>query len=333
MSAAHATATSTYRLIVGDLDDVAIQVVRAPQLSVLHWLIEAASSDRLRHPVAQTLSRTISDEGRRIFPAIGMHRLDRLPGALTHPIAQGITSVEAYVQFLAECEPALFADEVLELWGGRPPRPWRSAAEQPARWLASAIEAVNEAWLVGRSHWETSELMFRHEEAKIGACAVTGTLGSFLNRIDPRLHATDDAIVFASHCNRQIPLGDRRLALVPMLVPSSQALIEFEGDNLAYIGYPLGGAAQPVSIGQSGEASNGDKLVELLGPVRASALRTLEHPQSMSELANLLRVAPSTLTYHCDQLSKAGLVRRERHGRGVWVLRTTRALRLIELMS
>jgi DNA-binding MarR family transcriptional regulator len=53
----------------------------------------------------------------------------------------------------------------------------------------------------------------------------------------------------------------------------------------------------------------------------------------MGELAALTRLTPSAITYHCERLGAAGLVRRERHGREVRVVLTPLAERLTELLD
>jgi DNA-binding MarR family transcriptional regulator len=79
--------------------------------------------------------------------------------------------------------------------------------------------------------------------------------------------------------------------------------------------------------------SGADRLTVLLGPIRAAVLRSLHSPQSMGALAREVHCAPSTLTYHCDQLVAAGLLERERRGQSMWVSRTDRAVRLLSALD
>jgi DNA-binding MarR family transcriptional regulator len=62
-------------------------------------------------------------------------------------------------------------------------------------------------------------------------------------------------------------------------------------------------------------------------------LSALTRPITMGELAALTRLTPSAITYHCERLSAAGLVRRERSGREVRVTLTPRAEQLTELFD
>ncbi|GAB3144749.1 hypothetical protein [Microbispora hainanensis] len=51
------------------------------------------------------------------------------------------------------------------------------------------------------------------------------------------------------------------------------------------------------------------------------------------QLATLAGTVPSAIAYHCDRLEAAGVIRRERGGREVWILRTPRGHEIIGLFS
>ncbi|NUR85272.1 MAG: winged helix-turn-helix transcriptional regulator [Nonomuraea sp.] len=63
-------------------------------------------------------------------------------------------------------------------------------------------------------------------------------------------------------------------------------------------------------------------LDALIGPTRASVLRLLESPSTVSGLAGVLEVAPSTVSRHATVMRKAGLVRAARDGERVLLFRT-----------
>ena len=46
-----------------------------------------------------------------------------------------------------------------------------------------------------------------------------------------------------------------------------------------------------------------------------------------------MQCAPTTATYHLQHLAAAGMITRERRGTSVWVSRTTRGSKLIDLLS
>lgn len=78
-------------------------------------------------------------------------------------------------------------------------------------------------------------------------------------------------------------------------------------------------------------ALGGRRLVLL--PMIAAALLALGRPLTVSELAAAVQCAPTTATYHLDQLATAGLIIRERQGTSIRISRTTRGDNLVDLLS
>jgi hypothetical protein len=147
-----------------------------------------------------------------------------------------------------------------------------------------------------------------------------------LNSLHPRLYVAEGVLRFRNSCSTTIPLGGRRLVLVPTLAPAHRVVVSFERPDVAYVGYPV--------LGQSRAGRRREDRLELvLGVVRASALRHLAVPRTMQALAAEMHCAPSTATYHCNLLETAGLVTRERRGSLVWVSRTQAAEQLVDLLS
>jgi DNA-binding MarR family transcriptional regulator len=67
--------------------------------------------------------------------------------------------------------------------------------------------------------------------------------------------------------------------------------------------------------------------------MRARVLLAAERPLTMSDLARRASIAPSAVTYHCDRLAAAGLVRRQKQGREAWVSQTRRGAELVSLFA
>jgi DNA-binding transcriptional ArsR family regulator len=72
-------------------------------------------------------------------------------------------------------------------------------------------------------------------------------------------------------------------------------------------------------------------LEALLGPQRARILLRLDAPATAGQLSEMLHAVPSMATHHLRVLEAAGLVRRTREGRQVWVRRTARGTELVAL--
>ena len=321
---------TSYRLEVGDFAATSPRVFRAPHLSLLTWLVDLASARPLAGTPAAALDAVLSPEGRRVLPALGMPGLDRLPNTFSSVGDGAATSVAELAECLLDADGPSFADEVSTLWGGRPPGPWRAVVERPRAWLRAASRAFLDAWAVGEVHYRAADLLFRREEERIGAAVITGNLDTVLAGLHPRLRAGDGCLDFVGGCEQTIPLDGRKLALVPMLVPGTKMIVDFEAPEFAYVAYSLPGLS---AASTPSSRVVGDRLTALLGPLRAAVVRALDRPLPMHVLARTVHCSPSTLTYHCDQLAAAGLLRRERHGRSMLVGATERAHALVDVLS
>lgn len=318
----------TYRLEVEDLGRTPVCLLRSPHLSVIGWLAAVAKPNNPT-PLAGEIARA---SGRDIGPflkTIGLRGGSVIPDAVLALGEVGPLPVPAYADWLRDLSGDTLAEEIYSLWGSQPPRPWRIAAEHPRLWLEDAARATLAAWAVLSRHWRTADLLLRREEARVGTAAVTDSLGAVIGGLSARLHVTRRYIDFDAPCGTTHALGDRRLALVPMLSPGRQLIVSFDAE-LPFIGYPLPGS-ESGRVAASGTTT--DRLSVLLGPLRAETLRALQRPQPMGRLARQLHCAPSTLTYHCDQLAGAGLIQRERRAQSVVASLTDRGMRLLDAME
>jgi DNA-binding transcriptional ArsR family regulator len=115
--------------------------------------------------------------------------------------------------------------------------------------------------------------------------------------------------------------------LLPMIARRRELMVSFERPDVCYLGYPI----RPPSPGA--RAATDGALDLILGPVRAAALRALRQPLTVGQLADAVQCAPTTVTYHLNQLATAGLITRERQGTSIRVSRTTRGDDLVNLLS
>jgi hypothetical protein len=115
------SAPRSYRLELDDIASVPVRVVRAPQLSLLSWLVDAAAKPSASRTAA-ALVGVLSAEGRRVLPALGMPGLDRLPDTIV-AAGNGVAgSVAEHAERLGDADGSRLAEEVHALWGGRPPQ-------------------------------------------------------------------------------------------------------------------------------------------------------------------------------------------------------------------
>lgn len=108
-----------------------------------------------------------------------------------------------------------------------------------------------------------------------------------------------------------------------VLTPSSflpKPAVWFGPGQVAMVGYPARRRGQVWP-----RAGAAGVTTDVLGDAWGRLLADVGVPRSTGELAERLRLAPSTVSYHLTRLHRAGLVDRQRHGRRVLYERTQRA--------
>ena len=318
-----------YQLQVGSPDALAVSVVMFPQQSVLALLRQLASGQPNGGPgwPRATIGRALRPAAR--FAAQSFtSRAPVIPEccAPIPPLAD--VAVTEQADRLRDLAPDVLTDE-LQTWcdSHTLPRQWQAAAEQPRRWLASLADASLDAWAAMQPRWRAAAPLLDREVARVGTAAVRGGMAALLNCLHPRVSYADGVLALPFPRDRCVDLGGRRLALMPMIADRGALAVSYERPEVCYIGYPI---CPPAPGTQA--AANGT-LALILGPLRAAALQVLHHPLTVNELAAAVHCAPTTATYHLQQLATASLVTRERHGTSVRVSRTTRGDKLIDLLS
>ena len=156
---------------------------------------------------------------------------------------------------------------------------------------------------------------------------VRGGMGALLNNLHPRLRYADEALIMEFPCDQCLILGPRRLALLPMIAGHDAFLISFDRPDVCYIGYPI---RQP---GPGTRVVADGALAMILGPLRATILQALRQPLTVGRLAAAVQCAPTTATYHLEQLVATGMIIREQCGTSVRASRTIRGDELVALLS
>ncbi|MFG6198454.1 ArsR/SmtB family transcription factor, partial [Nonomuraea sp. JJY05] len=172
--------------------------------------------------------------------------------------------------------------------------------------------------------WSRARPLLDGEVARVGVASVRGGADALLGSLAGRLVRDEKGLVIEGVAAGVHELGDRSLVLVPMLAGKDALIVGLDDPEAVWIAYPVPAA------GRLWRADS-DDLSELVGPVRAELLRTLDRPMTMTMLAGGMNLPPSSLTFHCDRLVAARLIARERRGREVWIDRTPRAGVLLEL--
>lgn len=319
-----------YQLQVGSPDALAVSVVMFPQQSVLALLRQVASGQpngspgwppattgRALRPAARFATQSFTSRCSPIIPECC---------APIPPLAD--VPVTEQADRLRDLPPDVLTNELQTGTDSHAfPRHWQAAAEQPRRWLASLADASLDAWAVMQPRWRAAAPLLDREVTRVGTAAVRGGMDALLNSLHPRISYADGTLAVWFPHDWRVDLGGRRLVLMPMIANRDALVVSFERPDLCYIGYPI----RPPAPGTQAVANGA--LALILGPLRAAALQALHHPLTVNELAAAVQCAPTTATYHLQQLATAGLITRERHGTSVRVSRTTRGDKLIDLLS
>ncbi|MET7337949.1 hypothetical protein [Nonomuraea sp. NPDC005650] len=232
-------------------------------------------------------------------------------------------SVQEQIDRLHDMPPDLLLKDLEQAFGPLPAH-WRAAADQPDRWLRGYAGALADVWAVAEPLWGRARPLLDREVARVGVTSVRGGADALLGSLARRLVRDANGLVIEGVAAGVHELGDRPLVLVPMLAGKDSLIVGLDDPAAVWIAYPIPTAGRLWR-------TDCDDLTELVGPVRAELLRTLDRPMTMTTLAGGMNMPPSSLTFHCDRLVAARLVARERRGREVWIDRTPRAGALLEL--
>jgi DNA-binding transcriptional ArsR family regulator len=323
----------TTELHIGKLDRTAVRVSLDPYLSVVALTTDALGGRRRGAPESwrrRIRSAVTPAHVQAVWPLVAPgHSVTPDSVQPLDPVLE--TSVDDQVERLRDISRDDLLADLDEVFQGGPPAHWRPVARQPREWLHKYAEATSQAWTAIRPVWKQARPLLDREVERIGAAVVRGRLDIVLGGLHPGARYEDDVLCIRDPEPARFKLAGRQLVLVPMLSGGDAFICGLDRPDAVWLGYPVPGVGR--LFGGRPEPARADSLELLLGPVRAQVLNALNRPVTMGELASITQLTPSAITYHCERLGAAGLVRRERRGREVRVIRTARAERLTELFD
>ncbi|MGW6499550.1 ArsR/SmtB family transcription factor [Nonomuraea angiospora] len=317
-----------------------LRITSAPQLSIsisphltaLAMIADALAGRRrgLPEPWRKAISSGVGPQGHQAVRPLAVPGYSVVPDSIVPrtPIG-GDISVQAQIGALRDLPPDNLIKDLEQAFGQGPlPAHWRSAAERPDRWMHGYTAALGSVWNTTEPVWRRARALLDREVRRVGVAAVRGGSELLLGALNSRIMYGERGLLIADVESSTFELGDRRIVLVPMLAGKDAVIVSLDHDEAVWIAYPVPGAE---TLWQRPVAPALDDLSALVGPVRADLLVAIGQPMTMSMLAAGMQVAPSSITYHCDRLSAAQLITRERRGREVWIARTRRAEELLEM--
>ncbi|GHE24357.1 hypothetical protein GCM10017779_72130 [Streptomyces capillispiralis] len=320
------------RLLLGPLDEVRVEVARAPGASLFPVLQEVLGGVRQGVPGRwrSAVESALPASAEVIRPLFGPGH-GWLPDVLALTGDVRAARMESVLSQLREVGPEGLVAEVTGRFGAVVPRSWQRVLDDPGRFLAAYYEVADAAWRRLEPLWVRADALLGREAERVGSAVVSQNLGVVLTGLGPRVRYVD-GVLELPRCAREVfELGGRRLVLVPVVFGAAASMHSFDRDDVVWFSYPLPGLGRLGSPG--GQPVGEDGLVRLLGPVRAGVLRSVRPPATVSELARVLNTGVSTITYHCEYLRAVGLLQRERYGREVRQRLTGRGAALVELFK
>ena len=319
-----------YQLVFDDPHVIPLSIVISPQQSMLAVLREVARSTS-----PAKLSSAAKDVGVALRPrsrtALRPFAADRcrsdIPDVCVPLAPITDTTVAQQAEQLHRLPDETLIDDLLEKFGADLPPPWAAVADNPRRWLTAWAAASIDAWSVAAHRWQAATQQLDREIRRVSIAAARGGTAALLNTLHPQLRYQHGALSFIGACAAAFPLGTRRLVLVPMITGRDGVIVSFDQPELAYIAYPLDMNRSPNGAGHE------DLLTMVMGSPRAAILRVLNRPHTVGALAARVGSAITATIYHCNQLERAELLSRTRHGREVLVSRTPRGDELLDVLQ
>ncbi|GAA2697071.1 hypothetical protein GCM10010412_091700 [Nonomuraea recticatena] len=308
-----------------------IDISISPNLTALAMIADALAGRRRGLPELwrRAIQSRVSSPGHAAVQPLAARGYSVVPDSVMPITPTDDVSVQAQVDLLCDISPDSLIKDLEQAFGPASlPEHWRLAASKPACWLRGYATALSDVWNATSPLWHHARPLLDKEIERVGIASVRGGLELLLGSLSERIQYGEHGLQIADIEPSVYDLGNRRLILVPMLAGRDAVIVNLDHHEAVWLAYPVRGAE---SLWRRPAAPATDELSSLMGPIRAQLLSSLEQPMTMSMLASQMKIAASGITYHCDKLYSARLIKKERRGREMWIARTNRAENLIEL--
>jgi DNA-binding MarR family transcriptional regulator len=316
-----------------DLSSTKVRVVPAPGAGLLSLVLdELGGRDRgalpewraaLRHNLPTTQSAEI------ITPLVTPGQ-SIVPDCVVPVDSHSDLRVNEHIERLRELPGDELRAELGEIFAdGMLPATWRPVIETPERWLNSFAAVLEHAWRAYSPLWQSARRLVAREYERIGAAVVSGNLDLVLSGLTRHTRVRSQQLLFPDVQPGTCTLAERDLVLMPMVAGADALIVNCDDPYEVWMSYPVPGAAMLTADATT--LRDEHELTALLGEARARVLTALDVTRSTGEIASMLGFAPSTVTYHCDKLSDAGLITRERRNHEMRVRRSPRGESLLSL--
>jgi DNA-binding transcriptional ArsR family regulator len=209
---------------------------------------------------------------------------------------------------------------------------WTAVQRDPDRWIRRYVDVLHRGWFELKPLWRRSATLLEREVERVEAALDRGVPPSqLLNEVSPRTSIHGDVLRLGpaspEQVRKRVDVSPHGVTLIPVVASPLAGTLSTPGYALQAGAYPL----REVWAAFADEAPPVASIEALIGQPRAALLEQLDAPRTAGELADLLHLAPSGVTFHLRNLEAAGLIARVRHGRNVIVHRTARGTQLLAL--
>ncbi|MEQ4305039.1 DUF5937 family protein [Plantactinospora sp. B6F1] len=251
----------------------------------------------------------------------------KLPGFLAPAPHSPVAEPEAEFAAVRKTPAAVVHEELAAVYGDRLPASLSDLRRAPRRTLPVIVEQMWTYWnLALAPYWGRmrgileGDVMFRARRL-----ADAGPNRMF-SELDPMVSWSDDVLsVNRPHLDLHYELGGRGLVLVPSLFAWPDVFVKASESWAPVLRYPARGVGSMWI-----DDPPAPDLAPVLGQARATLLAELSTPSTTTSLARRTGLAPSGVSAHLSRLAAAGLVTRQRAGRLVFYVRTTRGDALLD---
>lgn len=244
-----------------------------------------------------------------------------LPDFLTPAPQTPLTTVQAELAVLG-ATPADIVREDLEVTHQQTPLTelgWQIHAE-PERYLPAIVEALATWWeLAIAAVWPKLLTLLEADIAyRTRTLADYGPARMFAE-LHPSLRWRDGRLEMEWGRDLELELRGEGMPIAPSIFLDHLPAFTVRPGSPVSMFYPVRAVG---TLWERSVAPTGQPLVRLLGETRARMLMILDAPQTTSQLAARLELAPGGISAHLKVLHDAGLLTRHRQGKQVLYLRT-----------
>jgi DNA-binding transcriptional ArsR family regulator len=255
-----------------------------------------------------------------------VHRRALRPMAMTGLVPDVVLDVEHHgrglkrrLEGIAQAQPRDLVAELASDWCPLLATYWREAVNAPERWLAAVAVAVSRVLPVAQGLLAADRAQLKQLVRRIDAADEPAALASLLEELHPRAEVANGRWEPPRVRPARTPAVEGLLVL-PALATPEWTMFTCREQTVTML-----------LAGVSSRERDHVALTTLLGSTRATLLRILSRPRTMTELADQLSLVASAVSYHVTALERMQLVTRSRRGRSVTVARSTHGAQLLAL--